>query len=246
MVIHLYYIRDVFNIKFTCIIALQTVRSQQRAERDAAIARLDQSRIILAMRLAGHQGKKYKVIEEAMEFVGYVHDTGHFVSPENLYEIPRNRSGCNLEIHEGKRSSVLMQMLISGLALANKSFRLERIGNVLGNAAMFAVSMLAFLQLHQVAFRSDTLQIRDQAFYRRNGKNISKLDNSSQTRQMKHFDVLSARARAKILSGLMLIHDVLVMLSGIVRVQSFRGWCNRCRPMIPLIRRCTAKWLDGR
>ncbi|XP_008783800.2 plastid division protein PDV1-like [Phoenix dactylifera] len=170
-----------------------TVQSQQQAERDAAIARLEQSRIILAMRLADHQGKKYKVIEEAMEFVGDVPDTGRFVSPENLYEMPRNQSGGNLEIHEGKRSRVLVQMLISGLALAKKSFRLERIDSVLGNAAIFAVSMLAFLQVHQVAFRTETLQIQDQAFYRRNGKNISRLDNSSQTSQMKHFDVLSAR-----------------------------------------------------
>ncbi|KAG1335157.1 putative Plastid division protein PDV1 [Cocos nucifera] len=154
MVIHLYHIRDVFNIKFTCIIALQTVQSQEQAERDAAIA----SRIILAMRLAGHQGKKYKAIEEAMEFVGDVHDAGEFVSPKSLYGMPRNHLGGNLGIHEGKRSCVWMQTLISGLALAKKSFRLGRMGSVLGNAAMFAASMLAFLELHQVAFRGETLQ----------------------------------------------------------------------------------------
>ncbi|XP_010925782.2 plastid division protein PDV1-like [Elaeis guineensis] len=171
-----------------------TVQSQQRAERDAAIARLEQSRIILAMRLADHKGKKYQVIDEAVEFVGDVHNTGHFVSPKNLCEMPRNQSGDNLEIHEGKRSCVMMQMLISSLALAKKSFKLESIGSVLGNAAVFAVSMLALLQLHQVAFRSETPQIQDQTYYgRRNEKDISQLENSSRTNRMKQFDVLSAR-----------------------------------------------------
>lgn len=189
-----YFIRYAFNIKLTCIILLQTVQSQQRAERDAAIARLEQSRIILAMRLADHKGEKYKVIDEAMEFVGDVHNTGHFVSPENLYEMPRNQSGDNLEIHEGKRSCVMMQMLISSLAVAKKSFKLGSIGSVLGNAAVFAVSMLAWLQLHQVAFRSETPQTQDQTYYgRRNENNISQLENSSRSNWMKHFDVLSAR-----------------------------------------------------
>ncbi|XP_057486427.1 plastid division protein PDV1-like isoform X2 [Actinidia eriantha] len=36
-----------------------TVQVQQRAERDAAIARLEQSRIVLAMRLAEHQGDSF-------------------------------------------------------------------------------------------------------------------------------------------------------------------------------------------
>ncbi|XP_075476367.1 plastid division protein PDV1-like isoform X2 [Primulina tabacum] len=45
-------------------------QTQQQVERDAAIARLEQSRVVLAMRLAEHQGKKYKAIEEAQELVG--------------------------------------------------------------------------------------------------------------------------------------------------------------------------------
>lgn len=63
-----------------------TVQLQQRAERDAAIARLEQSRIVLAMRLADHQGKKYKVIEEALAFIGDVCDASRFVSCDNLFE----------------------------------------------------------------------------------------------------------------------------------------------------------------
>ncbi|GFQ08837.1 plastid division protein pdv1 [Phtheirospermum japonicum] len=80
---------------------LHTVQTQQRAERDAAIARLEQSRIILAMRLAEHQGKKYKVIEEA-------------------------------------------------LALIGDSLKLDHTVGIMGNAALFAISMLAFMHLNQV------------------------------------------------------------------------------------------------
>ncbi|URE20272.1 hypothetical protein MUK42_11604 [Musa troglodytarum] len=42
-----------------------TIKSQQRAERDAAMVQLGQSRNILARRLAEHQGKKYIAIEMA-------------------------------------------------------------------------------------------------------------------------------------------------------------------------------------
>ncbi|XP_057951127.1 plastid division protein PDV1 isoform X2 [Malania oleifera] len=79
-----------------------TVQVQQRAERDAAVARLEQSRIILAMRLAEHHGKKYKVIEEAFAFVGDVRDAGRYVSPENLYR-PTNSSVENFVTLGGNR-----------------------------------------------------------------------------------------------------------------------------------------------
>uniref|UniRef100_A0A6V7QV18 Plastid division protein PDV1 n=1 Tax=Ananas comosus var. bracteatus TaxID=296719 RepID=A0A6V7QV18_ANACO len=171
-----------------------TVQSQQRAEREAAITRLEQSRIILAMRLADHQGKKYKVIEEALAFVGNVRNAGNFVSPEDLYEIQRTQPGENEEDHKGQNLSVLMRMLFSGLALARSSFRIERIGGVLGNAAVFAVSMLALLQLQQVAFRSDPSTAKAESFYRkRDNKNNTHLASSPQSSEVKHLDVLLAR-----------------------------------------------------
>lgn len=178
----------------TSYLSLQTVQSQQRAEREAAITRLEQSRIILAMRLADHQGKKYKVIEEALAFVGNVRNAGNFVSPEDLYEIQRTQPGENEENHKGQNLSVLMRMLFSGLALARSSFRIERIGGVLGNAAVFAVSMLALLQLQQVAFRSDPSTAKAESFYRkRDNKNNTHLASSPQSSEVKHLDVLLAR-----------------------------------------------------
>ncbi|XP_009380532.2 plastid division protein PDV1 [Musa acuminata AAA Group] len=173
-----------------------TVQSQQRAERDAAIARLEQSRIILAIRLAEHRGKKYKVIEEALAFVGDVHNMGHFVMPETLYEneMTRSRSGKNLEDHESKGPSMLMQMFISSFAVAKRSFGLVGVQGILGNAAMFAVSMLALVHLNQVAFKGETAPARDQTFYRRrNEDRFSRMDNSSHSGQLKRLDVLWAR-----------------------------------------------------
>ncbi|XP_058100252.1 plastid division protein PDV1 [Magnolia sinica] len=174
-----------------------TVQSQQRAERDAAIARLEQSRIVLAMRLADHHGKKYKVIEEALAFVGDVHEAGRFVSPENLFEMPRSQSAENLEDGERKGSNVLMQMFMSCFTFAKKSLKLEHMGGVLGHTALVAVSMLALLQLHQVTFKSDFVlevpQAEDDSFYRKRNENVSQLEGSSSSGCAKHLDVLLAR-----------------------------------------------------
>ncbi|XP_077227782.1 plastid division protein PDV1-like [Tasmannia lanceolata] len=175
-----------------------TVQSQQRAERDAAIARLEQSRIVLAMRLADHHGKKYKVIEEALAFVGDVQDASRFVAPENLFEIHRSHSAENMEDHEPKKSNFFIQVLISSFNFAKKSLKMERMGGVIGNAAFIAVGMIALLQLHQVAFKSDFVldvpQTQEGSCYKkRNEKIINQLDGSSQSSRVKHLDVLSAR-----------------------------------------------------
>ncbi|TVU11693.1 hypothetical protein EJB05_45295, partial [Eragrostis curvula] len=134
---------------------LHTVQSQQRAERDAAIARLEQSRLVLAMRLSEHQGKQYRVIDEALEFLGDVSDKSRFISPEDV-RATHSRSEDNAEESMGNGSRIMANVLSCSLSLAKNSFRLDKIGGALGNAAVFAVSMLAFLQLHQTALGSKT------------------------------------------------------------------------------------------
>jgi hypothetical protein len=133
------------------VVALQTVQSQQRAEQDTAIVRLEQSRAVLATRLAEHQGKKYKVINEALEFVGEVGDKSRFISPEDVCAT-QSQSGDNTEDNRGNGSRIMRNVLSCSLSLAKNSLRLDKIDGALGNAAVFAVSMLAFLQLHQIAF----------------------------------------------------------------------------------------------
>ncbi|KAA8533650.1 hypothetical protein F0562_030916 [Nyssa sinensis] len=176
---------------------LHTVQIQQRAERDAAIARLEQSRIVLAMRLAEHQGKKYKVIEEARAFVGDVHDADHFVSPEKLYGSAACPPGENFA-HDGvKRSNILIKFFISTFNFAKKSLRLDHMGGILGNAALVAVSMLALLHLQQVGCKDryilDLPQKQDDVIYNRNVTEVSRPDGSSSSGDITHLDVLLAR-----------------------------------------------------
>ncbi|XP_076909102.1 plastid division protein PDV1-like [Bidens hawaiensis] len=148
-----------------------TVQTQQRAERDAAIARLEQSRIVLALRLAGHHGNKYKVIEEARAFVGEVQNHAKFVPPEN-------GGYTSAESYDvGKRSNILVKVVISSFNFARKSLKVDHLGGVLGNAALFAVSMLALLLLHQVADRDryiSDLQQRHEVNNKLN-KNVTKV-----------------------------------------------------------------------
>ncbi|XP_061956268.1 plastid division protein PDV1-like [Populus nigra] len=169
-----------------------TVQIHQRAEIDAAIARLEQSRIILAMRLAEHHGKKYKVIEEALAFVGDVHDASHFVSPENLYGSPTSPLGENLIRREGKRPNTVIKVLLSSFEFAKKSLKLDHVGGLLGNAALFTISMIAMLHLHQVAHKHHPYKQED-LYSDRNGKKAFGLEGSSSHGSLDHLDVMLAR-----------------------------------------------------
>ncbi|CAN6443834.1 unnamed protein product [Victoria cruziana] len=129
-----------------------TVHSQQRAERDAAIAQLEQSRLILAMKLADYHGKKYAVIEEALAFVGSVDQ--NFIAPEDLTS---SQMGKNTEVLGSKGSNFVMQIFSSSFNLVRKSLKLETVAGLIGNAALIAASMIAVLQFQQLTVRSGYL-----------------------------------------------------------------------------------------
>jgi len=167
-------------------VPLQTVQSQQRAERDAAIARLEQSRLVLAMRLAEHQGKRYRVIDEALAFVGEVSGKSRFISPE---DVCATQSEDDAVDNRGSGSRIMSSMLSCTLSLAKNSFRLDKIGGALGNAAVFAVSMLAFLQLHQITFGSKTPAMG----YRKRIEYSFQSGSSQQKGKGKHLEVYLAR-----------------------------------------------------
>lgn len=164
-----------------------TVQTQQRAERDAAIARLEQSRIVLALRLADHHGNKYKVIEEARAFVGEVQNHAKFVPPENGYT---SAESYNVD----KRSNILVKVVLSSFNFAKKSLKVDHLGGVLGNAALFAVSMLALLHLHQVADRDRYISDLQQRHETSNKliKNVTKVY-LPEGASSNGLDVLSAR-----------------------------------------------------
>ncbi|KAF2315511.1 hypothetical protein GH714_039969 [Hevea brasiliensis] len=169
-----------------------TVQIQQRAERDAAIARLEQSRIVLAMRLAEHHGKKYKVIEEALDFVGHVHDASRFVSPENLYGSSQCPSGENLVRRKEKGSKMAIKVLISSFDFVRKSLKLDHMGGLLGNAALFAVSMIALLHLHHVACKEHPYK-QELIYNNRNIRKAPRVEGSSSNVDLNHLDVMLAR-----------------------------------------------------
>ncbi|XP_009631879.1 plastid division protein PDV1 [Nicotiana tomentosiformis] len=170
-----------------------TLQNQQRAERDAALARLEQSRIILAMRLAEHQGKNYKFIEEAQSLVVDVCNASQFVSPENLYGPTSRPPGENFMVQKGKRSNALFNILFSSFNFIRKSLRVDQVGGILGNAALVAISMLALMHLQQAGSKEKyllDLPLGQDVGYNRNMRKISQLEGSSSGLNL---DVLSAR-----------------------------------------------------
>ncbi|KAI5347159.1 Hypothetical predicted protein [Prunus dulcis] len=182
---HLHRSKDEILCFCNCCV---TVQVQQRAERDAAIARLEQSRIVLAMRLSEHHGKKYQVIEEALAFVGDVCDASRFVSPENLYGPPISPAE-KLEVCEGKRSNIIIKVLISSINFAKKSLKLDNMGGILGNAGLVAVSMIALVHLNQVAMREHPQKLEDN----RNARKTSRVEGTSSASRFSNLDVLLAR-----------------------------------------------------
>ncbi|KAH9625084.1 hypothetical protein KSS87_018782 [Heliosperma pusillum] len=151
-----------------------TVQVQQRAERDAAIARLEQSRMILALKLAEHHGKQYKVIDEAINFVGDVRDASYFTGPENLSH-PHPTAPTEHSMPPSK-SNILVRVLLSGFGSAKKTLQLDKMGGVLGNAALFALSMLALLHLHQVTDKNGNDTLNKSVKLARIGKKSNRLD----------------------------------------------------------------------
>lgn len=171
---------------------LHTVQTHQRAEKDAAIARLEQSRIVLAMRLSEHHGKKHKVIEEALAFVGDVQDAARFISPDNLYNSPES-PGENFAAPEGRRYNGLIHALISSFDFAKKTLKLDQMGGILSNAAIVAVSMIALLHLHQAAYKEHPQKQDERVYSNRAMRKTPQLESSSPNAQLNQLDVMSAR-----------------------------------------------------
>ncbi|ESW12997.1 hypothetical protein PHAVU_008G159100 [Phaseolus vulgaris] len=169
-----------------------TIQTQQRVERDAAIARLEQSRIVLAMRLTEHRGKKYKVIEEALAFIGDVHDAGCLVAPDILLYGQPNCSAGNFATVKAKRSNILMNIFVSSFNFVKRSLGLDHMGGIVGNAALVAISMIALLHLHQVANHEQSFRLEDRVHSNKTTVRRTKLVGSSSSDSC-NLDVLLAR-----------------------------------------------------
>lgn len=145
------------------------------------------------MRLAEHHGKKYKVIEEAVAFVGDVHDAGRLVSPETLYGQPNNSAADNIVTEKGKRSNILINVFLSSVNLVKRSLGLDHMGGILGNAALVAVSMIALLHLHQVAYHEHPFRQEDRVRSNKTVRTTTQLEGSTSGAHSSNLDVLLAR-----------------------------------------------------
>lgn len=132
--------------QFECFLAVQ---SQQQAERDFALARLEQSRIMLAIRLKEHQGKNHEVIVEASNFVRNVYQD---VWPSLSTTKPEKHAESSHNIARGP--SFFSRMVSSGLAMAGRSFSIKNLGSALGNSAALAIGIVTLLQLRWVTSAS--------------------------------------------------------------------------------------------
>lgn len=175
------------------LFSLQAVQSQQQAERDYALARLEQSRIMLAIRLKEHHGKNHKVIDEASDFV---HNVYQDVLPSlsvNRPEKSRSHAGADSTNNGEKGSNFLGRMVASSLSLARNSFNIEKFGGLLGNSAVLAIGMITLLQLRWLASGEQSPAVGNYRYKRINQENSSRLEISPLGSRMSHLDVFLAK-----------------------------------------------------
>uniref|UniRef100_A0A453EGQ8 Uncharacterized protein n=1 Tax=Aegilops tauschii subsp. strangulata TaxID=200361 RepID=A0A453EGQ8_AEGTS len=171
---------------------LQAVCSQQQAERDIALARLQQSHIMLTIRLKEHHGNNHKVIDEALDFVHNVyHDFWYFLSVNNP-EKSRGHSGVNSTKKTEDGSNFLGWMVSSSLDVVRNSFNMKNIGGFLGNSAVFAVGMITMLQLHLLSSGEQSSSCGKYS-YRRINRDDSSRSLAGRGR-MSHLDVFLAKS----------------------------------------------------
>ncbi|XP_047060759.1 plastid division protein PDV1-like [Lolium rigidum] len=169
------------------------VHLQQEAERDVALQRLQQSHIMLSIRLKEHHGKNCKVIEEASEFINNVyHDIWPSLSV-NKPEKSRSNSGVNATEKKEKGSNFFGWMVSSSLDLARNSLNMKNIGGLLGNSAVLAVGMVT---MHFLASGEQSPPCRKYSYRRINHDNSSQFEASSLAvgSRMGHLDVFLAKS----------------------------------------------------
>jgi hypothetical protein len=172
-----------------CGTVFQAVQSQQQADRDFALARLEQSRIMLAIRLKEHHGKNHEVIDEASDFVRNVYqDVWPSLSatkPEKCADSSSNTA---------KDPNFFARMVSSSLAITGSSFNLKSLGGALGNSAALALGIVTVLQLRWLASGAHSPGVGNYSYRRISEKNSSsRLGTSPSGSRMARLDVSLAR-----------------------------------------------------
>ncbi|KAL6874696.1 hypothetical protein ACP4OV_013361 [Aristida adscensionis] len=171
--------------QFECFLAVQ---SQQEAERDIVVARLEQSRIMLAIRLKEHHGKNHKVIDEASDFV---HNVYQDVWPSLSEKRPQK---CESSDNMIKDSNFLGRMVASTLALARNNLSIEKLGGLLGgHTAVLAIGVMSLLQLRRFGSGGQDPVAGNYNYRRVNQGNSSRLGASPLSSSMSPLDVSLAK-----------------------------------------------------
>ncbi|XP_062182904.1 plastid division protein PDV1-like [Phragmites australis] len=171
--------------QFECFLAVQ---SQHQEERDIALTRLDQSRIMLAIRLKEHHGNNHGVIDEASDFV---HNVYQDVWPSISVNKPEKCADSSNNMVKG--SNFLGRMVASSLALAGNSFSFKNFGGLLGNSAVLAMGMLTLLQLHWMGSGEQSPSVSNYSYRRVNRDNSSRLGTFPRSITESHLDVSLAK-----------------------------------------------------
>uniref|UniRef100_A0A0E0JFS9 Plastid division protein PDV1 n=1 Tax=Oryza punctata TaxID=4537 RepID=A0A0E0JFS9_ORYPU len=170
--------------QFECFLAVQ---SQQQADRDISLARLEQSRIMLAIRLNGHRGVNKKIIDEALEFVRNVCQGAWPSLSVNKPEKLGSHSGA-----DSKNANFLGQMVASSFALARNSFSIKTLGGLLGHTGVLAIGMITLLQLHWLSSGQQSPSACRYSYKMISQENSSQLETALDTR-ISDLDVFLAR-----------------------------------------------------
>lgn len=155
-------IRNALEVLENQLYFLHTLQLQQRADKDAALMRLEESRLMLLRRLREHRGRELTVIQEALAFASDRDEA------EDIHSNPRARQNsstreankavrCNKNEKSDENSENLQNKCQTGLAcflnfsiqFMKNSEPLHRMAGVVAKVALIAVSMLTVLQLQQ-------------------------------------------------------------------------------------------------
>uniref|UniRef100_A0A0A8XPU6 Plastid division protein PDV1 n=1 Tax=Arundo donax TaxID=35708 RepID=A0A0A8XPU6_ARUDO len=171
--------------QFECFLAVQ---SQQQVERDIALARLEQSRIMLAIRLKEHHGENREVIDEASDFV---HNVYHDVWPSLSVNMPEKCADSSNNMV--KCSNFFGRMVASSLALTGNSFNIKNFDGLLRNSAVLAIGVISLLQLHWLASGEQRPAVGKYSYKTVNQDSSSRLGTSPRSIADNHLDVSLAK-----------------------------------------------------
>lgn len=145
------------------------------------------------MRLAEHKGKKYKVIEEAQALVGDVKGTDHFISRESTSGQSCSQSGENFVADKGKGSNIVMNVLVSSFNFVKRTLSLDNMNGIVGNAALVAISMVAFLHLNHVAHQEPPHRQENSIHSNRTERRKNQHEGSTSKARSSNLNLLLAR-----------------------------------------------------